>query len=819
MNWKFILIDRDGNQTVIEEPVGWDNFSIRLKRHPQRHGTMRELQGNNFQFIGRGGDLLKLEYEQYGIRGQYNLIIKFKCGGTYDEFYTGTINFDSYSYTCGPTCYVTADIEQTGPLAKFINRIDQKVDLTNPLAFDGATLADYGMPKTITLPSKAIVLQAASRTLNTITYKVSDDSGWIFVDDTGELQGSLNAPWDTTDINTIKDYKPVSTIDFYNFTQNNEYVPELIYNNPTQNLNCIGKEFDIDLKVAGYWSHDSDDASGNIALAFIVRKGPNQFVAGVGNVDIFTQFILGDIGGGVALSTLDTTTLFDISYTGTVTIEPGEKLWVDFYLTFFKATNFIADESLVIFGELLHFTAQTISKCDPTQANVSLINETTSRVIESITNNDLKLYSEWLGRTDSQPFSFAGNGCGALRALCTGLDIRGQKLTDGTAPKMFLSMQDIFDALSAIDNIGVGQEDDDKIRLEYWKFFYQPDIIHSCFRVDTIEKSVSADRCYSIFKTGYEKWEAENVNGLDEFLTKREYRTSLTQVQNTLEKTCKWIASGYAWEVTRRIQATDQDWRYDNDIFIVCLQNVHRGTITFSADLDSILVTPSPFYIVGHTITITGTVSNDGTYTITSVAFFLTFMIIGLAEPVTDESADNVVLQDTTAITYEVELGNIEDAENIIDPDTVYNYRISPERMAMNWFPTIVEAYRGLTNDDQVIFTSGEGNYVAKGQLKFAECKKEADAIAENDNISVTTFADADDALPIIWTESLKYKFPLGANDYKKIIASPYGLIEYSSGCERGEGWIDELEYFPEQGIAKFTLLPKIKDNELNIGP
>jgi hypothetical protein len=64
-----------------------------------------------------------------------------------------------------------------------------------------------------------------------------------------------------------------------------------------------------------------------------------------------------------------------------------------------------------------------------------MVNEVTSRVIESITNNQLKLTSDYYGRTDSLPFASVADGCGSLRALSTGLDIRRAKLADGSDPK------------------------------------------------------------------------------------------------------------------------------------------------------------------------------------------------------------------------------------------------------------------------------------------------------------------------------------------------------------------------------------------------
>ncbi|HMP16364.1 MAG TPA: hypothetical protein PKD72_05035, partial [Gemmatales bacterium] len=88
-----------------------------------------------------------------------------------------------------------------------------------------------------------------------------------------------------------------------------------------------------------------------------------------------------------------------------------------------------------------------------------------------------------------------------------------------------------------------------------------------------IEREVMQAEIFSTFEFGYQKWEAEQFNGLDELLTKRRYRTTIGSVQNQLSQISSMIASGYAIEITRRIGNTEsKDWRYDNDNFVICLK-------------------------------------------------------------------------------------------------------------------------------------------------------------------------------------------------------------------------------------------------------
>src|SRR5205085_5368245 len=188
--------------------------------------------------------------------------------------------------------------------------------------------------------------------------------------------------------------------------------------------------------------------------------------------------------------------------------------------------------------------------------------------------------------------------------------------------------------------------------------------------------AIKPDELYSTFTLGYDKWETEDYNGMDEILTKREFRLQITQLQNSLEQVSKILGSGYAIETTRRKGPDDKDWRYDNDVFAICLTDtVYRGSAQFSAISSSIRIPFNNFYDIGFqtgTIVISGTAFNNGTYTIVSVSIILTDTLIQVAEAIVNEIAPNTVILDPN---YGVETDNIDNAANMVDPPTVNNYR------------------------------------------------------------------------------------------------------------------------------------------------
>ena len=237
------------------------------------------------------------------------------------------------------------------------------------------------------------------------------------------------------------------------------------------------------------------------------------------------------------------------------------------------------------------------------------------------------------------------------------------------------------------------------------------------------------------------KWEAEQYTGLDEFLTKRSYRTTLTGVKNDLNKLSKFIGSGYALEITRRKGNDDsKDWRYDKDTFIICVK----------------------IYVVP---------------------------IINLPRIVP-------------------EMGNVTNPQNIIDPDSLYNYRISPVRNAMRWMNKILVSYRQFNPDAKIIFTDGDGNYFAEGEMQSALCRLEAGIVAENQTLNSASFGDSDNAKPFLLPERVLYDYPMNSREYRRIKNNPYGAIYFENSYDSGLGYIDSMKYKPEEGMAFFNLIP-----------
>ena len=99
MALRFTIIDytndANGVSTQVNEPVGWDAITVRLKRDKTWHGFFDFFDDSysNMQWIGEARDILKAAYDKNGIEAYCELSIEFACSdtSTYDQLYYGSL--------------------------------------------------------------------------------------------------------------------------------------------------------------------------------------------------------------------------------------------------------------------------------------------------------------------------------------------------------------------------------------------------------------------------------------------------------------------------------------------------------------------------------------------------------------------------------------------------------------------------------------------------------------------------------------------------------------------------------------------------------
>lgn len=558
------------NDLQIEEPIGWVDFELSLKRDDKTHGIQFEASTGALKFYGTAANYLIEQKELYGVKANVTFTAQEFCDDPYTPFeeIVGRLNFGQYQSTCGSQCTVDIPLEEEGCKVVFKNKYDQKVDLDAITASNGITTLAYyaALDLNIEMPAKS--LQSA------VDGSVREDDAFVEFQETivGSGRLAIRPNYATQRYNNILTGQLIAVSNWdSNGTPDFPITPQLLFEDV---IECFDGNFDYISHMKGDLSinYASDDHFSRILSVYhrIVKWD------GVGN--IFTDGVVVDQGVLWDVSVPGTPLPFNLPFestvSGTTTIAEGE----GFYAYIFIQTFSLAIDQISVridFHTNTLFTLDAVKNCPATTSDIYLVHETLSRVAESITNNCVRVKSGYYGRIDSQPFAFESDGCGGLRMLTSGLKIRNAP--DG---RFFASMKDLYEGLAPIDNIGFDIIDDPNIpgkfimRIEDVGFFYPDEEI---FIIDAIPQAtlkVQEQMHYSKINVGYEKWEVEGFNGLDEFNSNREYRTSLDTINSTLEIKSKLIAGAYPYEVTRQQNFADSgaaDTKFDNDIFILTL--------------------------------------------------------------------------------------------------------------------------------------------------------------------------------------------------------------------------------------------------------
>lgn len=875
MIWQFIILNnRTSTETIIDEPPGWDKNRSEIIRDPDWNGIFFENSGELFEWYDIAEALLREEYDVYGVQADMNLVIKQNCGQGLAEYYRGRFDFAQYDHICADLCYVKCPVESLDDITSFRNRKNQKADLEATKAFDGiVNLTPYAkLPFDLILPSKGIFIQdrannekaavveqfegglqptfpstggAHNLTTSQIEFGLPDNQ----LQEIGSFQVGISHLMDLTNLNGAGPYFahfppgvfpgsgiwPLNLNPFENFTPG------------SPNYTDIENPVLLEVNIQG--ALDVLECYLGTCVFYLLRLPDRPGVLTNGEADTDYEYIaqqaLNNTGSAVWPSGYNSPNsgalAFTFNYSGDIVLSKNDRFYLFLSVTEGKSQTEI--DNVTAGAKALKLTLDinqsfvkisNLSHTNPTLAKAFAINETISRVAEVITNDKLRAYSEYFGRIDSEPYAMNEDGCGSLEIVTNGLRIRRQenKIPGKTTP-FSLSMDDLFNGLNPIHNIGIGIEPDilrpgyNRLRVEPWHYFYNEGLIMSCTNVARIERKVYEKEIYATFRYGYQKWEAEEYNGLDEFLTKRIYRTTLSQVTNELVKLSQFIASGYAAEVTRRKGNIDsKDWRYDKETFIICCSRIQRYRVKFDPDAGphgtvsfEFLGDPAVTFSTGiggtFTVDILGSQFNDGTMTFVSYDYVGTHLILYVdasSAPITAELTSGVSFPSAiySVNSLFVEVGNIDNPANIIDPGTIYNYRISPIRNAMRWMNKVLESYRQFDADAKIIFTDGDGNIFAEGEMESITCRLEIGVIAENATLSKANFDDPDvDAKPFLIAERVIYQYPMNVSNYLAMKANPGGKIYFENECDRGYGWIDKITYTPEEGMANFNLIPK----------
>lgn len=734
MNWRWTLIESDATETEVTEPVGWDGISGNMQRNMIHHGVFINISTDSFEWVGTAYTLLYNEYQNNGANGQMNIRIEYQCaeGNAYTVYFNGNFDFNTFERQCADYCFCKCLVSATKCTDVFLSRMGQDVDVLSATNFDGQAITPMTYtPLNITgqdifLQDKANNTgQTHSGAFNTV------NTGTKFIDIPIYLPNNVINEFYLFNINNVsqsivlKDEGNTNLsfpMDIFDWTQYGQFLYITGFDK-TDVENCVnGNVFTVNWHAKGTFTlTPSYNGSYSVTLRVNKRNPFSGAVTDLGSVTIASSIAL---TSGVPASFT-----FDEGLTGsTVALYENEFLFFYLHLTLFKSTaagpgTYDPTDFEINYENDTYFEQKIDSACAPS-------------VSDSVYLDDLLEFLPTAYMDTECPTLAIENDlktCLNRYSITKGSFIRN--VTQPSVPNLFVNYEMLFEECRKIFNIGWGFDNNEtELKIARIDGFYKSNVVVDVGLLDMATFTTAKDLIYGTITVGYNKWEAEEYNGLDEMNTERQYRRNIDTNPTELDLMSDIISAGYTIEITRRKnQGTTgtSDWRYDDDLFII------------------------------------------NTNTIDSVLY-----------------------------AYQ---GIDANPDNVYSPNTRMNYALTPARSLMRWFKSIAAAQPTVSNEN-FIFTSGTGNYIAQGQMLY-NCPIEGSTLSEKETIDVSNFDNDYYITPIWQTVYATFNAPLSMAEFEDIKADVYGAIRFRCSDTIYLGNIIEMSHDPNVGIANFKLL------------
>ncbi len=807
LSYKFYLRNNDTatGWVEIEEPIGWDGLEIVYTRSAANEG-LEGVYSAELEFYNNAKNILTEAYNSTLFDSNVDLKVEFYCDSVLSETIEGYLNFLTYKAE-GNT--VALQFEESSFSRKFKNRLDTVINLDNPKSIDGNDLTSISR-KQIRLHSKEILLKNESEYSeqydpNTFEYN-SNFTGigppYAFgTSETHTIPSGLS-DCDTrsstfffqlgTDKEIISD---TTLLESY-------AIPTAI----TQGQNPLGKlkvggvvtvEFDItaamyifgktgivggaNSKICNcgdvYAEDDYQIDQWDFYFEVIVGAGSNAINLSSGSRDTCGDAYFADLQGKNELY------MATVGYTGmlqTIISRPftaGEQLLWDRkvrYRNISGALSFNANAGDEIYIRIVGITqadyerrlqqskvahicegyvteGSSIKISSSTKANPSttegyLVYECFNRITESITGEIDSFRSDYFGRTDSLPHSYASDGCEAWN-----LHTKGKILRNLSGQTISMSFSDLFNDWNVKRCLGYRIErvgGKNYVRVEPIEYFFNKDTVVEFSDVESIRTEPAIQRLYNGLEIGYSQWEVESINGIDEFNTKRTYALATTNIKNNASAITNFVSGGYAIEMTRRLQYNinpTTDWKYDDSIFCISLNRIPVTTDVY-----------------------TGVVANYDVGEVSERNELFTFV------------------------------------GNVFSPATSYNLRFSPANCAAYWYKKIAVAL--FSKDEKALkFQAGTGN--TEMEKSTIDSCNIITTLKESDNIEVVGAGGLFTNAVLFKPSFLFFKYPIDFSTFTVLRDNSIYSLSVTCGGELKKGFVEEIRYKVNKQIAEFKLV------------
>lgn len=553
--FRFTLSNDVEGDLEITEPGGWDDGKIKLERNEKYHSLV-EFYEQPLTFYGvdsthNGG----LEYintirESQGPDADISILIEVNFGSGYETLFTGLLDLSQYKDFDDYKADIPVIREDFW--TKFINRSSTPVDVQSALSIDGNAV-DVITPLELSLTSQVLPkFYTAYANESTLYF---EGANWTV---NSYIQFDMN----------IEDLSEIKT---------KYFLPRVL--NPSIPGSLFSLEDDgdyvFDLRI---------EASGRV-------NSPLNIVPGATYVTWYIQ-INGDAAIAFTESTEGTGSYQSTVYTysDTLSLLKGDQIYIygDIIADIapLGTDAFYQIWSTATAATPAGYGSDTDTK--PSYWNIEGQTTYTDTITESLLIHDMaesilnrtcetSVYSDYLGGSlVTSDNNYETDGCGYPFTLMKGLHLRQYSFTD---KPFFSSFDDLWNGIDPVFCLGLGYEvsetspNENIIRIEQRSHFYDSSINSiNLDYINNIEKSYATDRIFKKIEIGYQKWESENISGIDDPQTKHTYATGFRKIGEEIELYSKCIAASYAIESTRRqVIEKSKDYRLDNDTFIIAV--------------------------------------------------------------------------------------------------------------------------------------------------------------------------------------------------------------------------------------------------------
>lgn len=224
----------------------------------------------------------------------------------------------------------------------------------------------------------------------------------------------------------------------------------------------------------------------------------------------------------------------------------------------------------------INILGHTLSPATPGEC--FLIHDVAGQILDRTIGRENTFYSEYFGSDRTLYRQYDSDGCAWEHVLIRGLQIRQYTLTD---KPFFQSFSQWWNGANPIFNLGLGYEVVDGVevmRCEEKEHFYNETVILNISNVRSITRSYDEEVMIKNFRTGYKKWQSENISGIDDPQTKHTYASRLQKSGKDLTMESEFIAASLAIETTRRTtKKKSADYKFDEDTFIISVRSIETS--------------------------------------------------------------------------------------------------------------------------------------------------------------------------------------------------------------------------------------------------